>query len=115
MKKKILIIGIIAGLILIVLGIFWYKNNKKLSKEEFLVIMNKFENVSNVKLESPTFTKYIKDEYMFSIRVDGIYSWENSKTNECIAWSPNYSIYSILEYNDEDKYFENAKYKFIRI
>ena len=52
---------------------------------------------------------------MFSVRVDGICSWGNSKTGECIAWSPEYGVYSFREYKNEDTYFDNAQYKFIRI
>lgn len=114
MKKKILIIGIIVVLVLMVLGTFLYKNNKKLSKEEFLALIKKFENISNVKLQSKTMTKYVKENDVVSIRKDGVYTWTNSKTKESILWAPEHKIYSILKYK-EDTGLENFEFNFIRI
>ena len=113
MKRKIIIIGII---IVLNLGAFlYYTNNKKMSKEDFIGLMKSFENVSNVKLESSTTTKYIKEEYLLSIGKNGIFTWADSKTKECISWTPNYNTYSILEYIDNETVLENTKYTFIRI
>lgn len=114
MKKRIML-GIFI-LLIIILGVFLYNiNNKKISKDNFIKLINNFKNVSNVKLESSTTSKYIKNEKMLSIRADGIYFWSNSNTKECIAYSPKYKTYSFIEYNEENTSFEEMVYKFMRI
>ena len=112
--KKICIFIVV---VLILLSGFWIFTmlNKELSKDEFVALMSSFEQVSNVKIEGRE-TKYIKDEYMLSIREDGLYTWGNSKTSECISYFPNEKIYSFVEYARSDSNdFEKAQYTFIRI
>jgi len=111
MKK--IIIFLITSLILIGLICTFCIANQKLTKEEFISLMKIFENVSNVKLEGST-TKYIKDQYMLSIRDDGLYTWQNSKTKEYIVYSPNLKEYSSLSYhNEEFNNLEDSEYTFI--
>ncbi len=113
MKK----ISISIIIILILLGLFtiFFITNKRLSKDEFISLMKSFEQVSNVKIEGSV-TKYIKDEYMLSIRKDGLYTWGNSKTKESIGYFPNLKTYSLLNYDDSDVTgLENSEYTFIRI
>ena len=111
--KKIYIF-IVLVLLLSGFGIFRMLN-KKLSKEEFIALMNSFEKVSNVKIEGKQ-TKYIKDEYMLSIREDGLYTWGNSKTSECISYFPEEKIYAFIDYDHSDSNeLEKAEYTFIRI
>ena len=115
MKKRIIFIGIISIAILILGAVYFcYLNNKEMSKEDFLQLMKSFENVPNVKLESSITTKYIKDGYSISIRKDEIYTWANSKTKECISWSPKSKTYSVLDYRNDQTGLENAEYNFIR-
>ena len=53
---------------------------------------------------------------MLSIREDGLYTWGNSKTSECISYFPNEKIYTFVEYARSDSNdFEKAHYTFIRI
>jgi hypothetical protein len=112
--KKIFIFIVVVSILLSGFGIF-RMINKELSKDEFVALMNSFEQVSNVKLEGGV-TKYIKDEYMLSIREDGLYTWGNSKTGECISYFPNEKIYAFVDYAHSDSNdFEKAKYTFIRI
>lgn len=111
MKKNIIFIVVILTL-LSGIGIF-RMINKKLSKEEFIALMNSFEQVSNVKIEGKQ-TKYIKDEYMLSIREDGLYTWGNSKTKECISYFPNEKTYAFVDYSHSEDW-EKAEYTFIRI
>ena len=112
--KKICIFIVAVLILLSGLGIFKMLN-KELSKDEFVALMNSFEQVSNVKLEGGV-TKYIKDEYILSIREDGLYTWGNSKTSECISYFPNEKIYTFVEYARSDSNdFEKAQYTFIRI
>jgi len=113
MKK--LIIFIIVILILLSGIIILFTTNKKLSKDEYISLMKSFDQVTNVKIEG-SMTKYIKDEYMLSIRSDGLYTWGNSKTKECIGYFPSLKIYSFLDYNDGGvKGLESLEYTFIRI
>ncbi len=113
MKKILLIIAII--LIVLRLSIWLYAVNKKMSKEEFISLMKKFENVSNVKIEGNS-TKYIKDNCMLAIDKNGIYTWANSETKECIRFIPSDKEYAYMKYA-ESNYSElkDAEYTFIRI
>ena len=113
MKKTIIFIVVI--LTLLSAFVIFRMMNKKLSKEEFVALMDSFEQVSNVKIEGRE-TKYIKDEYMLSIRKDGLYTWGNSKTGECISYFPNEKIYAFVDYARSDSNdFEKTEYRFIRI
>ena len=86
-----------------------------MTPEEFVALMNSFEQVSNVKIEGKQ-TKYIKDEYMLSIREDGLYTWGNSKTSESISYFPNEKMYAFVDYAYSDRNdFEKTEYTFIRI
>lgn len=111
MKK--IIIFIIAMLILLSGFEIFRMMNKKLSKEEFIHLINSFEEVSNAKIEGRE-TTYIKDEYMLSIREDGLYTWGNSKTKECISYFPNEKTYAFVDYSHSEDW-EKAEYTFIRI
>ena len=87
--------------------------NNELSKDEFISVMKGFDQVSNVKIEG-SMTKYIKDEYMLSIRDDGLYTWANSKTEECISYFPNDKIYAFVDYVNSDNIgVEESEYTFI--
>lgn len=112
--KKTIILGIIIliGILLILFTVFSIAN-KNLSKEEFVSLMGDFKQVSNVKIESKSLTKYVKDEYMLSIRSDGLYTWGNEKTRECISYLPDLKMYQLINYSDDISGLENAEYKFI--
>ena len=117
MGKNMKKICIFIVVVLILVGGLWIfkMRNKELSKEEFVALMDSFEQVSNVKIEGRE-TKYIKDEYMLSIRKDGLYTWGNSKTGECISYFPNEKIYAFVDYARSDSNdFEKTEYRFIRI
>ena len=113
--KKIIIFIVAILILLSVFGIFRILN-KELSKDEFIALMNSFEQVSNVKIEGRE-TKYIKDEYMLAIREDGLYTWGNSKTSEIISYLPSQKTYTISKHylRSDSNDFEKAKYTFIRI
>ena len=111
------IIFIITILILLILGVGIYmKNNteKQLSKDDFISLMNSFENVSNVKLEGSSI-KYIKDGVMLVIEKSGLYTWSDSKTKECIRYSPSDKQYAMIKYGESDfSDLEKSEYTFIR-
>lgn len=125
MKK--IIIFILTMLTLLSGFLIFQIMNKELSKEEFIALINSFEQVSNVKIECRATTnnfgemkdieiKYIKDEYSLSIREDGLYTWANSKTSECISYFPEEKIYTFVDYVGADSNdWEKTEYTFIRI
>ena len=49
-----------------------------MSKNDFLALMDSFEKVSNVKLESNTIKKYIKEDKAIQSSADGINTFINS-------------------------------------
>lgn len=112
MKKTIIAISFI--LIIFVISLFAYKINYKLSKEEFVSLMRKFEDVSNVKIEGSS-TKYIKDGLMITIVNNGVdvYTWSNAETKECIKYIPREKLYTYIEY-EESEYTDlyNLQYTF---
>ena len=113
MKKTVVIVILI--LILVALGsLVYWSNNKKMSKEDFIELMQSFKDVTNVKLESSTLIKYIKGQKALSVGKDGVYTWSNLETNESISWSPIYRTYSIVKYEDNSTGLETADYTFIR-
>lgn len=113
MKKTVVIVILI--LILVALGsLVYWSNNKKMSKEDFIELMQSFKDVTNVKLESSTLIKYIKGQKALSVGKDGVYTWSNLETNEAISWSPIYRTYSIVKYEDNSTGLETADYTFIR-
>ena len=110
--KKIIILIVVILILLSGIAIFLMANNE-LSKDEFISVMKGFDQVSNVKIEG-SMTKYIKDEYMLSIRDDGLYTWANSKTEECISYFPNDKIYAFVDYVNSDNIgVEESEYTFI--
>lgn len=113
--KKISIFIVVVLILLSGFGIF-RMINKELSKKEFIALMNSFEKVDNVKMEGSG-TTYIKDEYILSIREDGLYTWANSKTSECISYFPEEKIYAFVDYTrtDSNEWEKAAEYTFIRI
>ena len=112
--KKIFIFIVVVSILLSGFGIF-RMINKELSKEEFIALTNSFEQVANVKIEGSEII-YIKDEYSLSIREDGLYTWANSKTSECISYFPEEKIYAFVDYaRTESNEWEKAEYTFIRI
>lgn len=116
MKKIIIICILIIILILLtLLGIFFI-SNKELSKDEFFALEKNLESVQNVKIESSIITKYIKDNYISSIRNDGVYTWTNTETKESILYVPSQKIYSLTPYVEEDaEEWKTADYTFIRL
>ncbi len=116
--KKIIIISIttIILILLILFGIFFLRN-KELSKDEFIALMDKFEDVSNVKLEG-TPTMYKKDNSMLVIYTDDIYSWSNTETNEYIRYSPTWKQYTVMDTVSTEDNFSDIKdtpYTFMRL
>ena len=86
-----------------------------MSKSGFLALMDSFETVSNVKLESNTIKKYIKGGKAIQYGADGINTFIDSTTKECISWSPQYKSYSIIPYKGNGTGLENYDFKFIRL
>lgn len=110
--KKICIFIVV---VLILLSGLALMINKELSKEEFIALMNSFKQVSNVKMEGRDII-YKKDEYMLSIREDGLYTWGNYKTSEGISYIPNEKIYAFVDNEHSDSVdWEKTEYTFIRI
>ena len=112
--KKTCIFIVVVLILLSGLGIF-RMINKELSKEEFIALMNSFKQVSNVKMEGRDII-YKKDEYMLSIREDGLHMWGNYKTSEGISYIPNEKIYAFVDNEHSDSVdWEKTEYTFIRI
>lgn len=115
MRKNLLIIAIVITIIIVSLNVWFYVINKKMSKQEFISLMRRFEDISNVKIEGNS-TKYIKDNYMLAIEKNGIYTWANSEAKECIRYIPSDKKYAYIEYAESDySELEEAEYTFIRI
>lgn len=116
--KKIIIISITTIiLILFILFGIYFISNKELSKDEFITLMEKFENVSNVKLEG-TPTTYKKDNFILVIYTDDIYSWSDTKTNEHIRYSSTLKQYAFMDTSSSDdnsSEIQDSLYTFIRL
>lgn len=116
MKKIIIITTVLISLLSTLLGMFFIRN-KELSKNEFIALMKKFENASNVKLEGPSIT-YKKDDSTLVIYPNDICSWSNTATDEYIRYSPTlkqYSFLDIVSVEDNFSDIQNSSYTFIRL
>ncbi len=112
--KKIVILVIIA--IIVVLGIvgFVSTREKELSKEDYIELMQKFEKVSNVKVEGPT-KIYKRKELEVTVNENGLYTWKDSKNKECIEYYPDLKLYHEVEYKEEETELNDYEYTFKRI
>lgn len=61
-------------------------------------------------------TKYIKDNYIASVRNDGVYTWTGIETKESILYIPSQKVYSFIPYTeDSEEEWEMADYTFVRL
>lgn len=126
MKKIFLPIITIIVLVVIILVIILLniKNEKPLSKTEFALLIEKFNNVKNVRIEmiSNDIVRnesiFKKDEYYVTIQKNNSFSygWSNSETKERILYNPDSKIYVTMEYSEfEPSQLDNTEYQFKRI
>ena len=127
MKK--IIIATILILAICCIGVFIYINDKDMSKEEFISLVNSFSNVSNVKIEekeiqkkgnrvSERTTVICRKEGKTLTIQNGVSTfnciWTDSQTKEKIIFDPNLKEYSNPEYKEkDDSRWDNVEYKFI--
>lgn len=112
--KKIVIIGIIIVIILgALIGIVCMRKNTKLSKEQFIALMKKFNDNTNFKIENRDITTYKKDGIILSKRIDGVYTWTDTANKQTIRYMPEEKTYSNVDYvEDELTELDNMNYEF---
>ena len=125
MKKKTIILIILAIIMLFVLSLFGIKlfeDNSMLSKSDFISLMDKESKISNVKIETtnqydegiPTREniRYKKDNIILDQRADGICFWSEDNHN-IIGFNPEKKEYSLSQAVSDKNLMEQFTYTFI--
>lgn len=114
MKKSLIIIGIIVVIILgILIGNVCMKKSTKLSKDQFIALMKKFNENTNFKIENKDLTICKKDGFILSKRIDGVYTWTDTASKQSISYMPEGKTYSNVDYIENDlAELDNMNYEF---